>query len=116
MTTRNTITVPASRYADHDDCLSAAQDDARVEYGLPGYDLSPRWADDERESIALDLPRSLRLSADEVVAWDGSDDREWDRIRPGIYARAQRLADTAGASVELYCGRVVVEVFQPSDE
>jgi len=57
MTRHRTITVPAARYDDADDCLTAAADayvDAHPD--AAGYDLAPRWADDEREHIALDVP------------------------------------------------------------
>lgn len=50
------ITVKAN--ADADDCLA----DAAARYiarnpELRGYDLSPRWTDDERETVTLTVPR-----------------------------------------------------------
>lgn len=55
--THTTITVPARRYADADDCLAAAAADYVARHpDAAGYDLSPRWADDDRDTIALDVP------------------------------------------------------------
>jgi hypothetical protein len=51
-----TVTVDARKYQDEDDCLSAAERDAREHYGLAGWDLHPRWEDDQREHIVLTLP------------------------------------------------------------
>lgn len=52
-----TITVSASRYADADDCLAAAVDAYVAAHPeTEGYDFSPRWGDDERETIELDVP------------------------------------------------------------
>ncbi len=51
-----TVTVDARKYQDEDDCLAAAERDAQVQYGLEGWDLNPRWADDQRERIVLSLP------------------------------------------------------------
>ena len=50
-----TITIPAN--ADADDCLTDAVErylDAHPE--AEGYDLAPRWADETRETVALDVP------------------------------------------------------------
>lgn len=55
-----TITINASKYADHDDCLSAAADDYADEHGLEGWDLEPRWGDDNRETILLTVPAHAR--------------------------------------------------------
>jgi hypothetical protein len=71
MPRHRTITVAAARYADAADSLPAAAD-AYVEAhpDAAGYDLAPRWADDERDRIALDVPgpsrarlRALRAEA-----------------------------------------------------
>lgn len=51
-----TIEIEASQYQDEDDCLSAAASDIAAERGLEGYDLSPRWADDQRDVILVDVP------------------------------------------------------------
>lgn len=51
-----TITVPANH--DLDDCLAGAAEAYIAEHGqLKGYDLDPRWADEDRELVALSVPR-----------------------------------------------------------
>jgi hypothetical protein len=51
------ITIDARPYEDHDDCLSAAATDMIARHPrLRGWDLAPRWADDDREAITLTLP------------------------------------------------------------
>lgn len=54
MTTTRTIIVRAD--PDQDDCLAAAEDQARIEHDLPGWDLDPRWTDDLRETVTMTLP------------------------------------------------------------
>lgn len=54
-----TIIRDAAPYAGYDDCLAACAADVAEEYGLEGWDLEPRWADDERDAILLDVPRAL---------------------------------------------------------
>ena len=56
MSKTTTISVPAARFADEDDCLAAAAEAVAEERGLQGWDLNPRWEDDERETILLDVP------------------------------------------------------------
>ena len=52
-----TIAVPAADYEDHDDCLAAAAVAASRERGLEGWDLEPRWDDeDDRDQILLTIP------------------------------------------------------------
>lgn len=51
-----TITVDARRYEDHDDSLAAAAADVAHARGLAGWDLSARWASEQRDEIALDIP------------------------------------------------------------
>lgn len=51
-----TVRVPAAPYADHDDSLAAAAEAVSAELGLDGWDLSPRWADEQRDEILLDVP------------------------------------------------------------
>lgn len=50
-------TVPAD--ADQDDCLTAAADGYIAEHpSLRGYDLAPRWTDDDtRETVTLTIPQ-----------------------------------------------------------
>lgn len=53
------ITVSARQYEDMDDSLAAAAKEVAQERGLAGYDLSPRWEDEEtcRGVIVLTIPR-----------------------------------------------------------
>lgn len=52
-----TIVVPSRRYEDFDDCLSAAaMDYLLTNPEARGYDMDPRWGDDDRETILLDVP------------------------------------------------------------
>ena len=65
MTTYTTLTIPAAQYADADDCLAAAAADVAQEHGVPaGYDMSPRWADDDRDEILVDVPLRATTAAD----------------------------------------------------
>ncbi len=57
-TAHQTLRIDARRYADYDDRLAAAAADAAREYGCPGYDLSPRWDDEQRDTILVDVPQS----------------------------------------------------------
>ncbi len=50
------ISVSSSRYSDTDDSLAAASTEATERFGLAGWDLDPRWSDEERESITMTLP------------------------------------------------------------
>jgi len=55
MMTKTTITVPAN--PDSDDCLTDAVDAYVAEYPeVAGWDLCPRWTDDDRETIELTVP------------------------------------------------------------
>lgn len=57
MSKHTTIEVDAKRYADHDDCLTAAAEDYCVNNPeAADYDFNPRWKDDQRDSILLDVP------------------------------------------------------------
>lgn len=51
-----TLRIDARRYEDHDDCLAAAAADVARERGLEGWDLSPRWEDEQRNAILVDVP------------------------------------------------------------
>ena len=51
-----TLRIDAKRYEDADDCLAAAAADVAAERGLQGWDLSPRWEDEQRETILVDIP------------------------------------------------------------
>ena len=50
------IRVSAKQYENDDDCLAAAETDVQAAYDLAGWDLCPRWADEQRDAILLDLP------------------------------------------------------------
>ena len=55
--TARTVSVPASRYEDEDDCLSAAAADYIAAHpSLAGWDLSPRWVDEQRDEIEMTVP------------------------------------------------------------
>ena len=83
-----TITLPAAPYADYDDSLTAAADEYAAEHGLVGWDLAPRWGDDERDTILIDVPdREVRLAA--RAATDYLADAE------GCLVRMRRWADRA---------------------
>lgn len=64
------LVISARPYEDEDDCLRAAADDARSDLGLRGWDLDERWADDQRETIALTIPMPAH-----------GDARGWERLR-----------------------------------
>lgn len=52
-----TIRIPAARYIDFDDCLAAAAENYVEQHPeAAGWDLSPRWADEQRDEILLDVP------------------------------------------------------------
>jgi hypothetical protein len=52
-----TIDATAARYQDADDCFAlAVREYTRTRPALAGWDLSPRWADDQREEILLTVP------------------------------------------------------------
>lgn len=54
----STIRIHARRYEDEDDCLSACEADIRQRARLQEWDLNPRWEDEQREAILLDVPAS----------------------------------------------------------
>lgn len=54
--TTTTVEIDAARYEDSDDCLTDAATDYAQEHGLAGWDLSPRWASEQRERIVLTVP------------------------------------------------------------
>lgn len=62
-----TIEISAAQYKDHDDCLQAAAQEYAEERTLQGRDLSPRYADEQRETILLDVPEYAVLSTDELA-------------------------------------------------
>lgn len=51
------VRIPSAKYEDYDDCFEAAVDDyTAANPALEGYDLNPRWSDDNREYILLTVP------------------------------------------------------------
>lgn len=56
-----TIRLPAAQFADYDDCLTAAAKMIAAERDLKGWDLSPRWADEQRDEILIDVPAEAAL-------------------------------------------------------
>lgn len=62
MSAPNTINVAAD--ADAENCFEAAVNAFVAEYpDLRGYDLSPEWADDDREQVTLTLPAWFDVEA-----------------------------------------------------
>lgn len=51
-----TLRLSARGYEDSDDCLAAAAADVADNRGLEGWDLEPRWEDDERDHILVTVP------------------------------------------------------------
>lgn len=51
-----TIRIPAARFEDYDDSLAEAERYTQQEYNAIGWDMNPRWANDERDEILLDVP------------------------------------------------------------
>jgi hypothetical protein len=56
MKTNVTVRIPIRQHEDYDDCLSAAETDYAHEHNLVGWDLEPRWEDDQRDAILLTVP------------------------------------------------------------
>jgi hypothetical protein len=78
------ITIRAN--PDLDDCLAGAAAEYLSEYPeLAGYDLDPKWGDDDRETVTLTLPSHCRAVDDGnggvmVRAFASADAaRTWDR-------------------------------------
>ena len=63
-----TIRVDAARYEDEDDCLVAAAETVARERDLMGWDLDPRWEDDQREIILLDIPAYAVRATDDTLS------------------------------------------------
>jgi len=49
-----TITLPAVRFEDYDDCLSAAQDHIASLFGLESWQVSAHWEDTQRDNIIVE--------------------------------------------------------------
>jgi hypothetical protein len=76
MTAHKTIRINAAQYADHDDCLTAAANDVADALEIGGYDMAPRWEDDARENILLDVPSDSDTAGYDVLA-GGLSFAEW---------------------------------------
>lgn len=50
------VRISAARYVDYDDCLAAAAAEYSAAHALAGWDLAPRWADEQRDEIILTAP------------------------------------------------------------
>lgn len=50
------VRIAADKYVDFDDCLQAAADEYAEQHDLAGWDLAPRWADNQRDEIILTVP------------------------------------------------------------
>lgn len=50
------IKIAAAKYEDYDDCLQAAADDYAEAHDLAGWDLDPKWEDEQRNTIILTVP------------------------------------------------------------
>lgn len=55
-TTLTEVRIDAKQYEDHDDCLTAAANDYAEAHDLVGWDLAPRWEDNQRDVIVLTVP------------------------------------------------------------
>ena len=62
MPANTTVYVLARTYVDRDDCLQAAADDYSAAHGLDGWDLSPQWLDNQRDTITLTAPGAPQYS------------------------------------------------------
>lgn len=54
-----TIRIPAAQFADEDDCLAACAAKVADERQLKGWNLAPRWADEQRNEILVDVPAGM---------------------------------------------------------
>ena len=59
-----TLRFKANHWDQYDDCLQAVADHVAKHRGLVGWDLNPRWEDDERDVILVDVPKET----DNVIA------------------------------------------------
>lgn len=60
-----TIEIAAKQYEDSDDCFAAAVEDYIDDHPEAGaFDLNPRWKDEERDIILLDVPCAIEIEMD----------------------------------------------------
>lgn len=50
------VKIAAAKYEDQDDSLQAAADDYAAAHDQAGWDLDPKWEDEQREVIILTVP------------------------------------------------------------
>ena len=62
------IDVRSTRYQDYDDVFAAVVGELQDDRELVGYSLDPRWGDDDRESVLVDLPEWAVRDEDEIVS------------------------------------------------
>lgn len=91
--TKITLKIDAAKYQDEDDCLAAAAADAAETHGCQGWDLSPRWADDQRDAILVDVPfTKVRLGC-QMVDYDAAVNLMDDDLREQIAAKLELACD-----------------------
>lgn len=56
MSTEKQIRIDSAKYADFDDCLTAAANEYAQANNLQGWALAPKWGDEARASIVLTVP------------------------------------------------------------
>jgi hypothetical protein len=65
-----TLQIDAKQYEDRDDCLAAAAADIVSDHpDTVGYDMSPRWADESRAIVLVDVPAYLEASLPECAVY-----------------------------------------------
>jgi hypothetical protein len=62
-----TIRISAETFMNHDNCLDAAETHVTTDRGLVGYSLTPRFEDEEREFILLDVPERYVRAGDDII-------------------------------------------------
>jgi hypothetical protein len=75
------IEIDVSANADADDCLADAAERYVADHPeVAGYDLAPRWTDDERETVTLTVPRWAEIGdADDIAEQRRAMPRRWVR-------------------------------------
>lgn len=82
-TTMRTLRLPARRYEDYDDCLTAAARDAAIEHECQGWDLHPRWEDEmSRDVILVDVPLPAGQQLYRITSSAGLDHGDWQGESP----------------------------------
>ncbi|MCA9630058.1 MAG: hypothetical protein KC766_20445 [Myxococcales bacterium] len=108
--TTETIAVTARDYVDADNCLAAAEAAyIATHHELRGWDLSPRWEDDERETILLTVP-----------TWASRESEITDEQIEALRAEAAAAGDSAMVTIcdsalayhessRIECARVIAD-------